>query len=280
MPEATLPDRRVLGWREYGDPSGRPVVCNHGGLVSGQDVSPADSAAKALNLRLISPDRPGIGASTPQPGRTTADWAGDVAHLADELGLDRFGAFGWSLGGQYALAIGARLAHMASAVVVVAGCIPDLHPAALNPTDRLFMRLSLRPVPVAATAFAAIRTVARLAPGIVDDVTQRSLCPSDQAAVRALPAGAMADWMATAMSQPSGMVEEYRVLGRPWGFAPADVRVPTTYWQGARDTLVPLSWAEQLTSSTPGSTLRTVPNDGHFLAYARWHEVLGAFCAD
>ncbi len=280
MPEVTLPDRRVLALREYGDPKGRPVVCNHGGLVSGQDVSPADAAAKALNLRLISPDRPGIGASTPRPGRATGDWADDVGHMADALGLDRFGAFGWSLGGQYAMALGARLAHRVSTVVVVAGCIPGLHPAALNPTDRRFMRLSLGPVPVASTAFAAIRTVARLAPGIVDELTQRSLCPSDQAAVRALPPGAMADWMATAMSRPSGMVEEYRVLGRPWGFAPADVRAPTTFWQGARDTLVPLPWAEQLTSSTPGATLRTVPNDGHFLAYARWHEVLGAFCAD
>src|SRR5690606_30017162 len=91
VPEVTLPDRRVLALREYGDPKGRPVVCNHGGLVSGQDVSPADAAARALNVRLISPDRPGIGASTPRPGRTTRDWADDVGHMADALGLDRFG---------------------------------------------------------------------------------------------------------------------------------------------------------------------------------------------
>ena len=280
MPECTLPDGRVLAWREYGAPAGRPVICNHGGLVCGQDVSPADGAAKALDLRLIAPDRPGVGGSTPRSRRTTGQWADDVRGLADALGLTRFGAFGWSLGGQYALALGALLPARTSAVVVVAGCIPDLTPDRMNRTDARFMRLSHAAPPAAAMAFGAIRTVARLAPGVVVTATQKSLCPSDRAALDALPRGALAEWMATAMSRPTGMVEEYRVLGRPWGFDPADVQVPTTYWQGGRDTLVPPLWADQLSAATPGATLRTVPGDGHFLAYRRWHEVLGAFASD
>ena len=278
MPQVALPDGRVVAYREYGAPDGQPVVCNHGGLLCGQDVGPADAAAKDLNLRLISPDRPGIGSSTPRVGRTTGQWAGDVEALADALGLETFGAFGWSLGGQYAMALGA-LARRTTAVVVVAGCLPGLRPAQLNPTDRVFMRMSVDAPPVAAMVFGAMRTVASLAPGVILSATQRSLCPSDVAALHALPGGAFADWMAAAMSRPTGMVEEYRVLGRPWGFAPADIGVPTTYWQGGRDTLVPSRWAEELHAATPGATLHAVPGDGHFLAYGRWHEVLAAFAA-
>lgn len=280
MPEVALPDGRVLAYREYGMPEGVPVICNHGGLVCGQDVSPADSAARSLNLRLISPDRPGIGASTPRPGRTTGMWARDVNALADALDLARFGAYGWSLGGQYAMALGALLSGRTSKVVVVAGCKPGLQPAQMNPTDRLCMRLSTSARPVAAAAFATARTVARLAPTVVARATERSVCEGDRAALRTLPEAAMAEWMAVAMSRPYGMVEEYRAMARPWGFEPGDIRVPTTYWQGGRDTLVPAHWAEQLQEATPGARLQAVPGDGHFLAYSRWHEVLGAFASD
>jgi pimeloyl-ACP methyl ester carboxylesterase len=164
-------------------------------------------------------------------------------------------------------------------VVVVAGCLPGLQPAQLNPTDRVFMRMSVDARPVAAMVFGAVRTVASVAPGVILSATQRSLCPSDVTALHAIPDGAFAAWMAAAMSRPTGMVEEYRVLARPWGFTPADIGVPTTYWQGGRDTLVPSHWAEVLHAATPGATLQVVPGDGHFLAYGRWHEVLGTFAA-
>ncbi len=62
----------------------------------------------------------------------------------DSLGLPRFGAFGWSLGGQYALALGAGLPYRVSAVVVVAGCLP-MNPdriSEVNRTDRTILRLS------------------------------------------------------------------------------------------------------------------------------------------
>ncbi|MBK6763811.1 MAG: alpha/beta hydrolase [Micrococcales bacterium] len=279
MPQVTLPGGRVLAYREYGDPRGMPVICNHGGLLCGQDVSPAHAAALSLGVRLVSPDRPGVGSSTPEPGRRTADWAVDAEALADHLHLERFGAYGWSMGGQYALALGALLPRRTFAVVVVAGCLPQPAPAQLNPTDRRFLRLSSASPAAAAVAFGAIRTMARVTPGLVVSMTARTLCPADRDVLGHLPAGAFAEWMAAAMSVASGMVEEYRALGRSWGFALRDVQAPTTYWQGGRDTLVSPLWARDLARSTPSAQLREVPGDGHFLAYRRWHEVLAPFAA-
>jgi pimeloyl-ACP methyl ester carboxylesterase len=54
--DLALPDGRVLGWAEYGDPGGPPVVFLHGTL--GSRISRPDDAAWA-GVRLITVDRPG-----------------------------------------------------------------------------------------------------------------------------------------------------------------------------------------------------------------------------
>lgn len=41
-----------------------------------------------------------------------------------------------------------------------------------------------------------------------------------------------------ALRQPQGVVEEYRTMLRPWGFAPEDISVPVDVWAGTDDELV------------------------------------------
>ncbi len=77
----TLPDGRVLAYEEYGDPAGFPVLSFHGGMSSRLDAAPAHEAAVAAGVRLVSPDRPGMGLSTYQPGRRLLDWPADVERL-------------------------------------------------------------------------------------------------------------------------------------------------------------------------------------------------------
>ena len=51
-------------------------------MSSRLDAAPAHEAALAKGVRLISPDRPGMGLSTYQPGRRLLDWPHDVRELA------------------------------------------------------------------------------------------------------------------------------------------------------------------------------------------------------
>src|SRR3954470_4717286 len=106
-----LRDGRAMGYAQYGTPDGFPIVNAHGGLACRLDVAAADAAAAAAGVRLISPDRPGVGRSDPRPGRTIDDWARDVAGLLDLIDVDRFAVMGWSMGGQYAAAVGHALPH-------------------------------------------------------------------------------------------------------------------------------------------------------------------------
>ncbi len=137
--ELRLVDGRRMTWSEFGAPAGTPVLSCHGGLLCRFDVEPCSADLAAAGLRVLSPDRPGVGGSDRAPGHSTADWVDDARQLLDALGLERVAVVGWSLGGQYAAAVAARLGERVSAAAIVAGCPPlDDHDrfVELNTTDR------------------------------------------------------------------------------------------------------------------------------------------------
>lgn len=104
-----LRDGRLLGYAEFGDADGEPILCFHGAhssRLSGKVLAPV---ATRLNARVIDVDRPGFGLSDFKSGRQISDWPDDVIELADALRLNRFAVLGLSLGGAYAAACGLRI---------------------------------------------------------------------------------------------------------------------------------------------------------------------------
>src|SRR5258708_3828222 len=73
-----LPDGRRLSYADWGDPKGRPVLYFHGGLSCRLDIAFGDAEAKTHGVRLLAPDRPGIGGSDRARRRAVASWAADV----------------------------------------------------------------------------------------------------------------------------------------------------------------------------------------------------------
>jgi pimeloyl-ACP methyl ester carboxylesterase len=98
------PDGRTLAVEDAGDRDGRPVLV-HVGTPGGRRLYGPRTLADAerRQLRLISYDRPGYGGSTPQPGRSTADCAGDVRVICEALGIERVAMWGHSGGGPHVL---------------------------------------------------------------------------------------------------------------------------------------------------------------------------------
>jgi pimeloyl-ACP methyl ester carboxylesterase len=264
----TLTDGRWLSYVDIGDHDGVPVISCHGGLSSGLDIVPAAGPAAELGIRVIAPDRPGIGGSDRQPGRTLLDWPSDVAQLADRLGLASFAVLGWSAGGMYAQVCAAVLAGRVTALGLVASVIPPDWPGMrdeINRMDRIFMELSHAGAPVDRAIFTLMRETARHRPAAF---AERSGAPKE---VSAALGAAIAEGLADTRS----VDDEYQLLGRPWGFDPAAITVPTTIWQGTADTLVPASWAQRLAQTIPGAVLHLVDGASHFLWYDHWNEILG-----
>jgi len=59
----SLPDGRRLAFADYGDPQGQPLFFFHGFPGSRYDGAYTGQAAAGMGIRLIAPDRPGMGYS-------------------------------------------------------------------------------------------------------------------------------------------------------------------------------------------------------------------------
>jgi pimeloyl-ACP methyl ester carboxylesterase len=270
-----LRDGRTLGYAEYGAPDGMPVVYAHGGLSCRLDVETGASSAQEFGIRLISVDRPGIGLSDPKPGRVVADWAADIAELTDQLGIDTFAAIGWSMGGQYALALGHELRSSVTRVAVIAGGLPLTEPGRFDqmpPMDRVFIRMSQRAPWLARQCLGGMGLVARCTPDLFGRLAAPDLPPADAAVLRAEGFRSFGRVSAEALRHPEGHVEDYLAAVQPWGFTPADITVPVDVWGGTGDHFLDPSWPAELARRIPGASLYS-RNGGHFLAHLHWPEI-------
>lgn len=273
-----LPDGRSLGFAEFGDPAGRPVVWCHGGLSSRLDAAGSSDAACAAGVRVLAPDRPGVGISEVQPGRSLLDWGGDVSALADELGIDRFAVLGWSFGGPYAAACGVALGPRVTHVGLIASSIPADWPEMIddiNSMDERFIRRSEKSPLLARAVFRGMGFVAGRAPNLFARAAAREEDPVSARAI-ARDAHGFSFAISEGLVNGSGVVEEYRIMSEPWGFDLGALSPPTTLWQGDADTLLPHTWAPRLAAEMPNSTLVEKPGEGHFLAHDNWGEIFAA----
>jgi pimeloyl-ACP methyl ester carboxylesterase len=132
--EVTLADGRILEYRVFGDPQGRPVVLFPGTpATAGCGALVADAAA-AAGVRLIAVSRPGYGASSASPPGLVPV-ARDTLELLDVLGLARVGVHGISGGGPFALALAAVAPARVGRVAVSAGPGSYKEVGGLSPTE-------------------------------------------------------------------------------------------------------------------------------------------------
>ena len=266
------PDGRVLHVYDDGEPGDRrvPLVVHHGTPTSGLPQPSQLADARSRGMRLVSFDRPGLGGSTRRPGRRVADVADDVTTIADALGFDRFVTWGGSGGGPHALACGALLPDRVAAVACVAGVAPRTA-AGLDWMAGMGAD-NVEEFGAADQGEAALReflTPARAellstSPETLADA-MRSLLPDRD--VQAMDAG-VGPWLHAAMmlalaDWADGWLDDDLAFVQPWGFEPADVRVPVLVAQGQLDLMVPVAHGRWLAEALPHSESWVLPDEGH-----------------
>ncbi len=138
---------RALEVREYGDPGGRPIFFFHGLIGSHHQASYVADEARARGLRIIAPNRPGVGESEFVERATVLEAVDDVEDLAEALQIDDFSVIGISGGTPYALAALHQLGRRIRTVTVLSGMGPARLRGALQGMDRrrrLFFELGSR----------------------------------------------------------------------------------------------------------------------------------------
>lgn len=274
---------RTVALVERGDPEGPAVFWFHGVPDSRIGSACADEPARRRGLRVISPDRGGVGGSAPVPGRTVAGYAGEVLALADALDVDRFAVVGYSAGGPFALSCAAGCGDRVSGAALMAGVGPldDRRGArdGLTDTDVALLDLIEHHPGRAATTLRAQHTATRVAPGLAVRRLAGELAEPDREELARHDAGEFLAFFVESMAQgPDGVVTEYRLWAGPWDLDWSAIRVPVAIFQGEQDRMVPMHHAEDVLSRLPAGvgTLHRLPATGHLSIQQRTGDVLDA----
>ncbi|RLM68316.1 alpha/beta fold hydrolase [Halorubrum sp. Atlit-26R] len=240
----TLPDGRTLSYATGGDPDGIPVVVHHGTPGSRLFGALLSEPAAEVGVRLLVPDRPGYGRSSPPPGDWSwTDWPADLGALLDAESVDRAGALGFSGGGPFALA--AARDDRVSRVGLVSSVVPPAENALAT----------LASVPFALRAVFRISDVVASLSGpsaVVSQYTDRSV--SDPVAE------AVAADFHEALDRGARAVERENRAFASASLDTDSVGVPVRAWHGTSDENTPLSPVRSLVEATDG-TLETVEAD-------------------
>jgi pimeloyl-ACP methyl ester carboxylesterase len=275
-----LPDGRRLGYAEYGDPHGDPVLWFHGTPGARLQIPPAaEPEGLSRNLRIVTVERPGNGGSTPHLYTRVRDFAPDVAHLADQFGFERFALAGLSGGGPYVLGCAHELPERVVTAAVLGGLGPVRGPESSPGYTWIlgrFAPLLVRARSPMATVFST--TLRSLRP-VADQglwVYMRVGPPPDRP-VFELPEMAdmfKSDILTGLQGGMRGPVYDLALFSRHWGFALADIKVPVRFWQGDADLIVPLDHGRHQAALVQDSKLFIRPGEGHFAGFTALDHVL------
>jgi pimeloyl-ACP methyl ester carboxylesterase len=232
------------------------VFWHHGSPNIGAPPVPLFEAATRLGIRWVSYDRPGYGGSSPRPGRDIASAAELVSRVADELGIERFGAMGHSGGGPHALACGALLPDRVAAAVSVSGLAPF-------GAEGLDWFAGMAPATYAALHAASEGRAAKEAFEASGADLDPGFTPEDEAALSGEWAWLLDVVRPALRAGPGGLIDDDLAAVNPWGFDPADTRTRTLLVHGGRDRVVPSSHSVWLSRQIPSAAIWLRPNDGH-----------------
>lgn len=257
---------RTVGFADFGPPGGHPVLWAHGGPGCRLSPSYVAPAAAEAGFRLIGIDRPGYGLSSPQPGRSIADWVPDALAVADQLGLDRFAGLSISTGGPFALAMAALAPERVSGLVICCSTTDMRHRPARDTMSRPHSHTVWDAPDRPAALAAAVASHGTDGSRILDSAEGPSLAPSDLAM---LP-GAWGRHFQAAMPTMfahgvEGYTDDRLADGDGWtSFDVADVECPVVVLHGTADVIVDPLHARHTATIVPGAQLRLVADLGHF----------------
>jgi pimeloyl-ACP methyl ester carboxylesterase len=272
------PDGRTLVIEDAGDEDGFPVLL-HAGTPGSRRLYGSRTLADAQRrgLRLIGYDRPGYGGSTPYPGRSMADCAGDVRLICETLGIGRLAMWGLSGGGPHVLACAALLPDL----VTAAAALASLAPYDADGLDWI--------------AGFSEDDVDKVHLTLADPVQVRALFEEDRDEMLADPPAQVAlEWQADSPGADLAMLTDEAMSIQqalapgiegvwddcvaqltPWGFDVAQITVPVLVLHGGQDEDVPFSHGQWLAAHIPGAESWFFDDEGHDLRELHIEDIHG-----
>ncbi len=264
---------RILEVREYGDLAGHPAIFFHGLIGSYYQASYIAEQAVHHGLRIIAPNRPGVGKSGFVNRLSALEAVPDIEDLTAALQIDRFSVIGISGGTPYALACLLRLGSRIRTTTVISGMGPMRLSGALRGMDRqrrLALELGSRYPNLAKQESRRWGERFRAHPRAFLDRLVATWPAADQ---KLFEREDIFELFLLDLRQvfiegngPETFSQDLR-LYRHYGFSlaelPRDRHV--TLWQGLDDIIVPPAMAWRMAQTLPRCEAHFVPG-GHFVA--------------
>lgn len=275
-----LADGRILSYAEYGDINGKPLFYFHGWPSSRFSGRQLNTLGKKLGLRIISPDRPGMGNSTYQPNRKLLDWPGDVEQLANYLKIKKFSVVGSSGGGPYVLACAYKIPERLINIAVVAGLGPVnkiKEMKEINKLLSLYIQFGAKFIILMKPYVSLNRFLMFHYARVQLWLTKNYYSPSDQGFWRDPHAiETFRDSMEESLRPGAkGPAWEWVIYTRPWDFDLKDIKRKIFLWHGDKDRNVPLPMAKYVAKNLPNVSAKFLPGAGHALIWSHGEEITG-----
>lgn len=273
-----LKDNRKLGFAEYGNAEGYPIIYYHGSQSSRLEMHYDISFAIENDLRIITIDRPGHGISDFNPEGSILNFAKDVKQLTEHLGINRFSVVGMSAGSPFALG----LTYLFPENIYKTSIISGFAPYTKDNTKHLS---------------SEVKTMLHLAKSF--PFLLRILLKVQSKQISKNPRKALQGFLKI-MSEPDKKVlknesvmlviesmfkESFRkgsrgvayeishILVKNWGFQLNEIKVPVIFWQGKKDNNVPYKWAELMKDEIQNATLNLYSDEGHLIIFQHAQEI-------
>ena len=268
-----LSNGRKLAWSEWGPSSGKPVLFLTGAGMAGS-LGFGLEHLDDLDIRLISPDRPGLGDSDPDLEKTLQSVAVDLHELVRHFGQNRMPVAAFSQGAAFALALAASGA--ASCLAIVSGQ-DDLSFAPFQEGLPDQVRQMVEQAGEDPAGLVAMLEGFAEPKGFYDFILlmssqeDRAIYSSEPFAtayLRALEKGFVQGAKGYAL-------DTLAALG-PWGFDLCGVTCPVALWYGGKDTSPVHSpdFGRSLANRLPNAYRRFLAEEGGALLWTRSRDIL------
>ncbi|MCA9886985.1 MAG: alpha/beta hydrolase, partial [Anaerolineae bacterium] len=232
------------------------------------------------DICLYTFDRPGMGLSDFQVGRTLLDWADDMRDFATQKAINRFAMMGVSGGAPYVAACACAISDLLSSATLVSGVSP------MSPQMLQTLSFPTRMITFLARRMVGLLTLQNNLLGFFvkhgdgETLLRRSLgmLPASDQQIIAQPDVAqilVTDVLESIRQGGKGSAMDMHVFtAKDWGFKLEDIKTKVFIWQGEDDPQATPAMAKYMSERIPNNEVTFVPNAGHFLILGHWREIL------
>ncbi|MDX8382232.1 MAG: alpha/beta hydrolase [Ghiorsea sp.] len=272
-----LHDGRRMSYAEYGDPEGDPVIFCHAVAGSRLQYPKGDKVAAKLGLRMIVPDRPGMGCSDIKDEHTLLDWPLDLIQLVDFLGIKKFSIIGYSGGSSYAMACAYSLPERIKHISLVTARGPLDNFRDILSSDAVLLQLSKYTPSLLKQYIQIMITDIKQDPVKRLHKRYKHYHQTDKDCIDQHPEQQVmyAESLLESVRQgASGISQNIIANTQPWGFEPSDIQTEIHFWHGEKDLAFPFRAAKKLAQSLPNCETHFIETIGSMLIVHKWEDIL------